>query len=242
MLTQGSRDGIAARVSRNASAGEPKRKPDNPANASARVSGEALTSKKFLEGEPKREPSRECPPARWSPATRRRTRGTTPLGPLKPVPDAQPRRQAPAEAPLVYMILEAEGDIEVVGEARDGAQALVVTRQLRPDVVLMDVQMPRMDGLKATGHIVGDGATRSRVVILTTFERDDYVFEALRAGASGFLLENAPTEELVHAVRVVAAGRGATRPTSPGSPTASERCCSCWQPVRATRSWRAIST
>jgi DNA-binding NarL/FixJ family response regulator len=111
------------------------------------------------------------------------------------------------------MILEAEEDIEVVGEASDGDQAVLVTRQLRPDVVLMDVQMPRMDGLEATGRIVGAADSQSRVVILTTFERDDYVFEALRAGASGFLLKNAPPEELVHAVRVVAAGDALLAPS-----------------------------
>jgi DNA-binding NarL/FixJ family response regulator len=104
------------------------------------------------------------------------------------------------------MILDAQPDIEVIGEASDGAQAVATTRQLRPDVVLMDVQMPKMDGLEATGRIVQHPDIESRVVILTTFERDDYVFEALRAGASGFLLKNAPSEELVHAVRVVAAG------------------------------------
>jgi DNA-binding NarL/FixJ family response regulator len=111
------------------------------------------------------------------------------------------------------MILEAEDDIEVVGEASDGEQAVVAARQLRPDVVLMDVQMPRMDGLEATGRIVREADIRSRVVILTTFEQDDYVFEALRAGASGFLLKNAPPEELVHAVRVVASGDALLAPS-----------------------------
>jgi len=104
------------------------------------------------------------------------------------------------------MILEAEDDIDVVGEAGDGDQGVAVTRQLRPDVVLMDVQMPRTDGLEATRRIVRDEAVRSRVLILTTFERDDYVFDALKGGASGFVLKNAPPEELLHAVRVVAAG------------------------------------
>jgi DNA-binding NarL/FixJ family response regulator len=111
------------------------------------------------------------------------------------------------------MILEAEDDIAVVGEASDGDQAVAAARQLRPDVVLMDVQMPRMDGLEATGHIVRDADITSRVVILTTFERDDYVFEALQAGASGFLVKNAPPEELVHAVRVVAAGDALLSPS-----------------------------
>jgi DNA-binding NarL/FixJ family response regulator len=111
------------------------------------------------------------------------------------------------------MILETEDDIEVVGEASDGEQAVSMTRSVRPDVVLMDVQMPTMDGLEATGRIVRDANIPSRIVILTTFERDDYVFEALRAGASGFLLKNAPSEELVHAVRVVAAGDALLAPS-----------------------------
>ena len=111
------------------------------------------------------------------------------------------------------LILESEAGIEVVGEANDGDQAVTMTRRLRPDVVLMDVQMPRMDGLEATRQITGPGDVCSRVVILTTFERDDYVFEALQAGASGFLLKNAPPEELVHAVRVVAAGDALLAPS-----------------------------
>jgi DNA-binding NarL/FixJ family response regulator len=111
------------------------------------------------------------------------------------------------------LILEAEDDVRVVGEAGDGDQAVEVTRRLRPDIVLMDVQMPRTDGLEATGRIVADADVASRVIILTTFERDDYVFEALRAGASGFLLKNAPPEELVHAVRIVAAGDALLAPS-----------------------------
>jgi DNA-binding NarL/FixJ family response regulator len=104
------------------------------------------------------------------------------------------------------MILEAEDDITIVGEASDGEQAIDVTRRSQPDVVLMDVQMPRLDGLEATQRLGDDPGIDSRVVILTTFEQDEYVFEALRAGASGFLLKNSRPEELVHAVRVVASG------------------------------------
>ena len=111
------------------------------------------------------------------------------------------------------MILESEDDIDVVGEASDGEQAISVACSVRPDVVLMDVQMPRMDGLEATGRIAGDASIPSRIVILTTFERDDYIFEALRAGASGFLLKNSPPEDLVHAVRVVAAGEALLAPS-----------------------------
>jgi DNA-binding NarL/FixJ family response regulator len=111
------------------------------------------------------------------------------------------------------MILESEGDITVVGEAANGEQAAAATRRLRPDVVLMDIQMPESDGLAATRQITADAGARSRVLILTTFERDDYVFEALHAGASGFLLKNAPPEELVHAVRVVASGDALLAPS-----------------------------
>ena len=107
------------------------------------------------------------------------------------------------------MILEAEDDIRVVGEAGDGAAAIDAVRLQRPDVVLMDIQMTGMDGLEATRRIVEAGsaaAAAPRVVILTTFEVDEYVFRAMRAGASGFLLKNAPPEDLVAAVRVVARG------------------------------------
>jgi DNA-binding NarL/FixJ family response regulator len=111
------------------------------------------------------------------------------------------------------MILESDPDISVVGEAANGEQAVASTRRLRPDVVLMDIQMPDVDGLHATRQITDDGTLRSRVVILTTFERDEYVFEALQAGASGFLLKNAPPEELLRAVRVVAAGDALLAPS-----------------------------
>jgi len=111
------------------------------------------------------------------------------------------------------MILESEPDIEVVGEAGNGEQAASETRRLRPDVVLMDIQMPGEDGLQATRRIIESPDLASRVVILTTFERDDYVFDAIRSGASGFLLKNAPPEELVHAVRVVYAGDALLAPS-----------------------------
>ena len=111
------------------------------------------------------------------------------------------------------MILEAEDDVEVVGEAEDGDQGVALTGRLAPDIVLMDVQMPRLDGLEATRRIVADPRLSSRVVMLTTFERDDYIFEALQAGASGFLLKNAPPEDLVRAVRVVAQGEALLAPS-----------------------------
>jgi DNA-binding NarL/FixJ family response regulator len=111
------------------------------------------------------------------------------------------------------MILESDPDISVVGESANGEQATASTARLRPDVVLMDIQMPGMDGLEATRRITADPELHSRVVILTTFERDEYVFEALQAGASGFLIKNAPPEELVHAVRVVANGDALLAPS-----------------------------
>ena len=106
------------------------------------------------------------------------------------------------------MIIEAEPDLEVVGEAADGGAALRLVPVVRPDVVLMDVQMPNLDGLAATRRLLVEGAAppATRVVMLTTFDLDEYVFEALRAGASGFLLKNAPAADLVAAIRTVAAG------------------------------------
>ncbi len=99
------------------------------------------------------------------------------------------------------LILDAQADIEVVGEAADGAEAVQGVADTSPDVVLMDIRMPGMDGIEATRRI-----TSARVLVLTTFGHDEYVVEALRAGASGFLLKDATPEELTHAVRVVAAG------------------------------------
>lgn len=104
------------------------------------------------------------------------------------------------------MILESEDDIVVVGEAGTGAEAVAAVATHRPDVVCMDVQMPDMDGLEATRLLTADEAVTASVVIVTTFDRDDYLFQALAAGASGFLLKNAGPEELIAAVRVAAAG------------------------------------
>lgn len=103
------------------------------------------------------------------------------------------------------VILESEPGIEVVGEAADGARALDAARELRPDVICMDVQMPGVDGLEATRRIRSEGLEPG-ILVLTTFDRDDYLFAALEAGASGFLLKNASPEKLLEAVRVVAAG------------------------------------
>jgi DNA-binding NarL/FixJ family response regulator len=102
-------------------------------------------------------------------------------------------------------LLDDEPDLEVVGEAANGEEALDVVRRLRPDVTLMDIRMPVLDGLAATRALVEEGVP-TRVLVLTTFDLDEYVFEALRAGASGFLLKDAPAEELAAAIRVVAAG------------------------------------
>jgi DNA-binding NarL/FixJ family response regulator len=102
-------------------------------------------------------------------------------------------------------ILEAEPDTTVVGEAADGEEAVAEVRRLRPDVVLMDIRMPVLDGIEATRRIVGAQPT-TRVLILTTFGLDTYVFDALRAGASGFMLKDAPPEEIAAAIRIVASG------------------------------------
>ncbi len=108
------------------------------------------------------------------------------------------------------MMLSVEADLEVVGEASDGAEAIGAARDLDPDVILMDVQMPVMDGITATEQIVAEGL--AKVVILTTFDRDDYLFDALRAGASGFLLKNAEADQFVDAVRAVGHGHALLAP------------------------------
>ncbi|GAA2736243.1 response regulator transcription factor [Pedococcus aerophilus] len=108
------------------------------------------------------------------------------------------------------MILSVEDDLEVVGEAADGAEAVAQARALRPDVVLMDVQMPGTDGIEATRQVVAEDL--GRVIILTTFDRDDYLFDALEAGASGFLLKNSDADTLVEAVRAAAGGHALLAP------------------------------
>lgn len=111
------------------------------------------------------------------------------------------------------MILRAEPDIQVVGEAGNGNEAVDTTRRLAPDVVLMDIRMPEADGLQATRQILSGPPLRTRVIILTTFEDDEYVFDAIRAGASGFLLKTTAAEHLVEAIRVVAAGDSLLSPS-----------------------------
>ena len=110
-------------------------------------------------------------------------------------------------------ILEAERGIEVVGEADDGLQAIEQTHQHHPDVVLMDIRMPGVDGLEATRRLLREDRDRPRVLVLTTFDLDEYVYESLHAGASGFLLKDAPPAELVGAVRLVAGGDGLLAPS-----------------------------
>jgi DNA-binding NarL/FixJ family response regulator len=112
------------------------------------------------------------------------------------------------------MILEAEEDMEVVGEAADGREAVEEARRLWPDVVLMDVRMPDVDGIEATRRLLSDdGAAAVKVVMLTTFDMDEYVYDALRAGASGFLLKDVPPEQLVDGIRAVASGDALLAPS-----------------------------
>jgi DNA-binding NarL/FixJ family response regulator len=110
------------------------------------------------------------------------------------------------------MILDARDDLEVVGEGEDGVQAIALARKLDPDVILMDVRMPELDGVEATRRLIANGS-RARVLILTTFDLDEYVYEAIRAGASGFLLKDVQPSQLVDAIRVVAAGEALLAPT-----------------------------
>ena len=124
------------------------------------------------------------------------------------IADDQPLMRA-----ALRMYLEAEPDFEVVGEAADGEEAVVLAERLRPNVVVMDIRMPNMDGVAATRRLVsGLNGESVKVLVITTFDLDDYVVEALRAGASGFLLKDATAEELVHAVHVIAAGNALLAP------------------------------
>ena len=111
------------------------------------------------------------------------------------------------------LILESQADFAVIGEAPDGEQAVALARRHRPEVILMDIRMPRMDGLEATRQILQDGLSGCRIVILTTFDLDEYVYAALRAGACGFLLKDVTPEQLIAAVRLVAAGDALLAPS-----------------------------
>lgn len=114
------------------------------------------------------------------------------------------------------MILDGVRDMEVIGEAENGRQAVVLAKELNPDVIIMDIRMPVMDGIAATREICGSGSGEPggpRVLMLTTFDLNDYVYDALRAGASGFLLKDTPPQHLIHAVRVIAAGDALLAPS-----------------------------
>jgi len=111
------------------------------------------------------------------------------------------------------MILEAEADLEVVGEAGDGLQAIAEAQRVNPDVILMDVRMPELDGIEATRRLLANGSSAAKVVMLTTFDMDEYVYDALRAGASGFLLKDVPPEHLVDGIRAVANGDALLAPS-----------------------------
>jgi DNA-binding NarL/FixJ family response regulator len=135
------------------------------------------------------------------------------------MPDAVPIRVLIADDQTLVrtgfrMILEAEDDLEVVGEAADGKQAVENARLLEPDVILMDLRMPKMDGVEATRQVTAPQQGQvARVLVLTTFDLDEYVVDALRAGASGFLLKDTPAEDLVDAIRIVAAGDALLAPS-----------------------------
>ena len=110
------------------------------------------------------------------------------------------------------LILETRADLEVVGEAADGPEAIALAREREPEVILMDIRMPTIDGIEATRQIIASGST-ARILVLTTFDIDDYVYEAIRAGASGFLLKDVPPADLIDAVRLIADGNALLGPT-----------------------------
>lgn len=114
------------------------------------------------------------------------------------------------------LLIDNQPDLEVIGEAETGAEVVERVGELSPDVILMDVEMPDMDGIRATELLTARDEVTARILIVTTFQRDDYLFDALRAGASGFLLKTAPPEELVQAIRVVAEGKSLLDPTITG--------------------------
>ena len=151
------------------------------------------------------------------------------------------------------MLLEAEPDLAVAGEAADGGQALAQARLLDPDVILMDVRMPQMNGIEATSRLVPAGS-RARILVLTTFDLDEYVYHALKAGASGFLLKDASREQLTGAVRAVAAGETLLAPAitrrliedfcrgpAPGAPAAAPRPASANANLASCGSWPRAS-
>ncbi|MGW4774916.1 response regulator [Nocardia sp. NPDC004278] len=111
------------------------------------------------------------------------------------------------------VLVDSASDLTVVGEAGTGGEAVRLTRELRPDVVLMDIRMPVMDGLEAMQHIAADSADGPHVLIVTTFDQDEHVFRALRSGAGGFILKDSPPEQLLHAIRVVAGGDALLTPS-----------------------------
>jgi len=142
---------------------------------------------------------------------------TAPARPGQPRPDAPVKVLLADDQELVRtgfkLLLDTEDDISVVGEAADGAEAVALARATRPDVILMDIRMPVLDGIQATRQLAAmRGLEQTRVLILTTYDTDAYVFEALEAGASGFLLKDSGPAELLHAVRVVAAGEALLAP------------------------------
>jgi DNA-binding NarL/FixJ family response regulator len=111
------------------------------------------------------------------------------------------------------MIVEAQQDMQVFGEAGNGAEAVATARRLEPDVLLMDIRMPELDGITATQHLIERGPAKTRVLMLTTFDEDQLVYEAMRAGASGFLLKSAPPARLVEAIRIISAGEALLAPS-----------------------------